>query len=31
MAVEYGARTMDEIVEAYVNPEKDPEEWDLSI
>ena len=25
----YGYRTMDEIVEAYVNPELPPEEWDL--
>ena len=28
--IEYGARTMDEIVEAYVNPDLPPEEWDLS-
>ena len=26
----YGERTMDDIVEAYVNPELPPEEWDLS-
>ena len=25
----YGERTMDEIVEAYVNPDLPPEEWDL--
>ena len=25
----YGERTMDDIVEAYVNPELPPEEWDL--
>ncbi len=27
--VGYGERTMDDIVEAYVNPELPPEEWDL--
>lgn len=26
----YGERTMDDIVEAYVNPELPPEEWDLN-
>ncbi|MCS5698076.1 preprotein translocase subunit SecA [Cyanobium sp. FGCU-52] len=26
----YGERTIDDIVEAYVNPELPPEEWDLS-
>ena len=26
----YGERTMAEIVEAYVNPDLPPEEWDLS-
>ena len=26
----YGERTMDDVVEAYVNPELPPEEWDLS-
>ena len=26
----YGERTMDDIVDAYVNPELPPEEWDLS-
>lgn len=26
----YGEKTMDDIVEAYVNPELPPEEWDLS-
>jgi preprotein translocase subunit SecA len=26
----YGERTMDDIVEAYVNPELPPEEWDLT-
>ncbi len=26
----YGERTMDDIVEAYVNPELPPEEWDLA-
>ena len=25
----YGERTMNEIVEAYVNPDLPPEEWDL--
>ena len=27
----YGERTMNEIVEAYVNPDLPPEEWDLSV
>ena len=26
----YGERTMDEVVEAYVNPDLPPEEWDLN-
>ena len=26
----YGERTMNEIVEAYVNPDLPPEEWDLA-
>ena len=26
----YGERTMDDIVDAYVNPELPPEEWDLA-
>ena len=26
----YGERTMAEIVEAYVNPDLPPEEWDLA-
>ena len=25
----YGERTIDDIVEAYVNPDLPPEEWDL--
>ena len=28
--VGYGERTMNEIVEAYVNPDLPPEEWDLA-
>lgn len=28
--LEYAERTMDDIVEAYVNPDLPPEEWDLS-
>ena len=27
--IEYGERTMDEVVEAYVNPDLPPEEWDI--
>jgi preprotein translocase subunit SecA len=27
--IEYAERTMDDIVEAYVNPDLPPEEWDL--
>ena len=28
--IEFGERTIDDIVEAYVNPELPPEEWDLT-
>ena len=28
--IEYGERTIEEIVDAYVNPDLPPEEWDLS-